>query len=269
MYGTSYKEIEAPICGTAYHKQMFNRDATLNVLGRLDYPKEPEPEVEPEAIEHVSPVEPSKFEGSDAKGVKPYALTWVEDGLFATCKTPVSPRYDEEYKWLIENQVTALVALESWRPKLIKHRESKLEDMLVRVPNFSAPSLDQITEILNVIDRENYKGKAVVVTCKNADSASAVIVACYLLRKYRYEVSDALRDTRKILACGEGALPRPYFEHKVHEYHMQRCQEGWSGHWFPRDRVNGFHAQVIKGDRTGDYWYEPAVKDVNNLLELR
>ena len=164
---------------------------------------------------------------------------------------------------------TALVALESNPPKLIKHRQEKLENVLIRVPNYQAPSLDQITQVFNIIDAENLKGNAVVICDKTADGASAVVAACYLIRKYRYLYADGVADARKMLAVGENAMPRPFYLGKVAEYFMQRAQEGWSGHWFPNDRVNGFNAQVIKGDKSGDYWYEPAVHDVSTLPYLK
>jgi len=143
LHGTvTWKNVDAPISGLAYHKQRYTKGMTEDVLGRLSYPVEPEPEPVEEEREEVSPIEKSVFTGSDHKGTRPHQITWIEDGLFATCKTPVSPTYDAQYQWLIENQVSVLVALESWTPKLVKHQEKQLEDVLIRVPNFSAPSLD-------------------------------------------------------------------------------------------------------------------------------
>lgn len=265
-----FKPTESVINGGCYKKQLYHKPATESTIGKLSYPEEPEvvvPEPEPEVPE---PVEEEPFPESDDKGEKPNNFAWIEEGLFATCSTPPSyKKYDLHYQWLIENQFTAIVACEANPPKLVKHRENKLENILIRIPNYQAPSLDQITQVLNIIDGENLKGKAVVVCDKNADGASAVVAACYLIRKYRYLYQDGLADARKMLAVGEAALPRPFYENKVAEYFMQRAQEGWSGHWFPNDRVNGFHAQVIKGDRSGDYWYEPAVHDVNTLPTLK
>jgi len=261
---------ESVITGACYKKQLYAKPATECTVGKLSYPEVPKevvPEPEPVVAEVV---EEEPFPESNDKGERPNSFAWIEEGLFATCATPPSyKKYDLHYQWLIENRFTALVALESNPPKLIKHRQEKLENVLIRVPNYQAPSLDQVTQVLNIIDAENLKGNAVVICDKTADGASAVVAACYLIRKYRYLYADGVADARKMLAVGENAMPRPFYLGKVAEYFMQRAQEGWSGHWFPNDKVNGFNAQVIKGDRSGDYWYEPAVHDVGTLPYLK
>jgi len=265
-----FKPTEGVINAGCYKKQLYDKPNTEATIGKLSYPEEPKP-AEPEPLPELpkSEVDESYPESND-KGERPNNFAWIEDGMFATCSTPPShKKYDLHYQWLIENQFTSLVALEPYAPKLIRHRENKLQNVLIRVPNFQAPSLDQITQILNIIDAENRKGKAVVVCDKNADGASAVVAACYLIRKYRYIPEDGINDAKKLLAVKEACFERPFFVEKVCEYFMQRAQEGWSGHWFPEDSKNGFHAQVIKGDTSGDYWYEPAVHDVNQLLELK
>jgi len=255
-----------PISGPAYKKQAYLKPATEEVMGKLSYPVIEEENVELPPTETPSeiPEEPASTD-SDEKGLRPKQFTWVEEGLFATCCTPVSPTHHEHYKWLIENQFNHIVSLEPWTPKLVKHHNYDLADTLIRVPNYSAPSLDQIEQIFKIIDAENMKGKAVVVTCKSAEGSSAVVAACHLIRKYRYGCGDAIEDVRKMLAGAENCLPRPYYENKVWEYQMMRLQDGFSGHWFPTVVAQ---KQVVKGDRSGNYAYEPAVNDVNNLWAL-
>jgi len=241
---------------------------TEEVIGKLSYPaNDTEPEEPVYMVYTDKEPEPVHYVDSDAKGVRPNNFTWVENGLFATCSTPASPTYDNQYKWLIENNVSHLITLESWTPKLVMHHDKKLTNINYRVTKFSAPSLDVISEIFQLLDVENRDGKAVVVSCKNGDASSAVVACCYLLRKYRYEVIDAIEEARSMLAVGSGALPRPHYEHKVFEYHMQRCQDGFSNHWFGEGDVYNKHVQ--KGDSSRDMKYEPAVKDVKNLWKLK
>lgn len=256
----------APICPQAYRKQLYNKPTTEDIVGKISYPVQEEPIIpEPEAEPIVEP-EKEVFLGSDAKGVRPTNFTWIEDGLFATCSTPQLPTHHEQYKWLIENQFSHLVTLEGWNPKLVKTHDKSLTNINYRVSKFSAPSLDVISEIFQLLDRENAEGKAICVSCKDADAGSAVITCCYLLRKYRYEVIDAIEEARQMLAVGEGALPRPHYERKVIEFHMQRCQGGFSNHWFGNGEL---YNNKVDTDRSQDMMYEPAVKDVNNLWKLK
>jgi len=259
----------APINAQAYKKQMYDVPATEDIMGKLSYPKYVE-NVEENAANYpnyTKEPEAEVFIDSDAKGIRPKNFTWIENGLFATCSTPVSPTHHEHYKWLMENQVSHLVTLEGWAPKLVRTHDYHLTNINYRVSTYSAPSLDEISEIFQLLDAENKKGKAVCVSCKDADAGSAVIACCYLLRKYRYELCDAIEEGRSMLAVGEAALPRPHYEKKVFEFHMQRLQDGYSNHWFPTGQM--YNNKVDTDNKSNDMMYEPAVKDVNNLWKLK
>ena len=109
-----------------------------------------------------------------------------------------------------------------------------------------------------------------LVHCPDARQSSAVLAACYLIRKYRYEVADALNDVRELLITSDEAVSRQACLDKVFEYHMQILQNGFAGKgeigkggfsalWFPEKPYDFSH----------DAPYKPKVEDVENMWELR
>lgn len=135
---------------------------------------------------------------------------------------------------------------------------------------YSCLSIEDIKATLKLIDTENEKGCAVLVHCADSRASSAVVAAAYLLRKYRYEVADALQDTRELLVEGENAIQTKVLKEKLFEYHMQILQNGFpdpgeqglggfKSLWFPETPY----------DKSFDRIYKPWVKDVNNLWELK
>jgi len=200
-------------------------------------------------------------------GAKPPLFSWVEDGLLATSATP---NHHDQYNWLINSRFSTVISLEPTRPKQILQHKKKLNNILVRVQKYSVVSIPDIRDALEVMDEQHRKGFAVLVHCPDGRQSSAVFAACYLLRKYRYEVADALEDARELLVTSEEALGRPACEEKLREYHMQFLQ---NGHGIKNEMGQGGFSNLWFPERPYDFShdapYKPHVEDVNNMLELK
>ena len=178
----------------------------------------------------------------------PPNFSWIEEGVLATSSTIDN---HDQYNWLMTNGFKKVISIENTRPKQILQHEKTLTNDWYLCSPYNICSISEIKKILESIDemvhlypKGNNLGGAVLVHCHDAKSSSAVVAACWLLRKYRYEVADAVKDAQELLVLGEDSMQSYICKKKVFEYHMQwlqngfgcegeRGQGGYSNLWFP------------------------------------
>ena len=110
-------------------------------------------------------------------------FSWVIDGKLGGS---AGPRSKSDLIALKNYGVAALVRLveaDHSRVTADEIREVGLEDYFEPVPDFTAPTQDQIHKIIAYIDSHLEDGAPVVVSCNMGIGRTGVILACYLVHK--------------------------------------------------------------------------------------
>ena len=123
-------------------------------------------------------------------------FSWVIDGKLAGSR---GPRSRSDLIALKQQGVGALVRLvepyEAWVTSK-EVSEAGLEDYNEPVPDFHAPTQEQLDKIITYIDSRIENGIPVGVSCNAGIGRSGVILACYLVHK-GLPPKDALELVRK------------------------------------------------------------------------
>jgi len=72
---------------------------------------------------------------------------------------------------------------QEWRGPVEEYRAAGIEELYLPIPDFTAPSLDEVREGVAFIQRQTAAGRKVYVHCKAGRGRSATIVLCYLVAK--------------------------------------------------------------------------------------
>eukprot|EP01130_Rhizamoeba_saxonica_P004618 TRINITY_DN1881_c0_g2_i1.p1 TRINITY_DN1881_c0_g2~~TRINITY_DN1881_c0_g2_i1.p1 ORF type:complete len:257 (+),score=51.13 TRINITY_DN1881_c0_g2_i1:19-789(+) len=78
------------------------------------------------------------------------------------------------------------------------YKKYSIEQRILPVVDFQAPSLEQIEEALEFIEKHEQEGGSVYVHCKSGKGRSTVIVICYLIKKLQVNRQEALRVIMRI-----------------------------------------------------------------------
>ncbi|MSQ16605.1 MAG: hypothetical protein EXR54_03425 [Dehalococcoidia bacterium] len=115
---------------------------------------------------------------------RPLNFSWV-DADVAGCECP---KLDKDFRFLKEQGISALVGI--WEqgissgPNKSKVRKNGIDPFL-RIPigDWRAPSLCQLTKILEFIDREIRGGHKVAVACGHGEGRTGTVLTCYFVRQ--------------------------------------------------------------------------------------
>ena len=109
-------------------------------------------------------------------------FSWVDTDV-AGCECP---KLDKDFHFLKEQGISALVGI--WEPGLSNgpdKRKVRRNDigLFLRepIPDFKAPSLDQLSSIFQFVDRAIDEGHKVVVACHFGEGRTGTVLTCYLV----------------------------------------------------------------------------------------
>ena len=136
-------------------------------------------------------------------------FSWVIHGSLAGAQGPVQNR---ELVFLKLRDVRAIVRMDS---QTISGESAELVDFFEPVPDFTAPSLDQIERIVGFISQqiETWE-RPVVVTCRAGLGRTGTVLACYLVHE-GYSADKAINLVRELRP---NSIETGKQEDAVHQY---------------------------------------------------
>ena len=111
---------------------------------------------------------------------QPEGFSWVEKPLLAGMGRPGSP---EELAWLRQQGIELLVSLTDDPPPRRWINEAGLFLMHVPVIDMTAPTLEQLDQIVSALERAHEKNLGVGVHCGAGLGRTGTVLACYFVTK--------------------------------------------------------------------------------------
>lgn len=141
-------------------------------------------------------------------------FSWVIDGKLAGHK---APSIDEDLNFLKEQGIQTLLRMaEGENAKKLgrKVRTLGLTDLHIPVPDFTAPTQDQIGGMVDFISKSIAEGKPVGVSCGAGYGRTGTILACYLVKQC-LSVEQAIQEVRTKRPC---SIETPEQEEAIGNY---------------------------------------------------
>jgi atypical dual specificity phosphatase len=111
---------------------------------------------------------------------QPEGFSWVEKPLLAGMARPGSP---EELAWLRAQGIELLVSLTDDPPPRRWINEAGLFSLHVPVIDMTAPTMEQLEQILSAMQRAHEKNLGVGVHCGAGLGRTGTVLACYFVSK--------------------------------------------------------------------------------------
>ena len=136
-------------------------------------------------------------------------FSWVIHGSLAGAQGPVQNR---DLVFLKLRDVRAIVRMDS---QTVSGESAELVDFFEPVPDFTAPSLDQIERIVGFISQqiETWE-RPVAVTCRAGLGRTGTVLACYLVHE-GYSADKAINLVRELRP---NSIETGKQEDAVHQY---------------------------------------------------
>jgi atypical dual specificity phosphatase len=160
---------------------------------------------------------------------KPNGFSWVDKPLLAAMGRPESP---EDLDWLRKQGIDLIVSLLSPEdndppptPAQLRRWVNDAGMMLVAVPvpDFSAPTPEDLDRCVSTINKAQEKGFGVVVHCGGGLGRTGVVLACYFVDR-GLGAQNAIARVRRLRP---GSIETPEQAEAVEEFaRRQRRAEG-------------------------------------------
>jgi atypical dual specificity phosphatase len=142
-------------------------------------------------------------------------FSWVIPGRVAGCARPIHP---DALATLSAEGVGAIVSLTEAPLPSASVEAAGLACVHLPVPDFTAPTLDQIEAAVTAIDAYVSEGKPVAVHCAAGLGRTGTILACYLVR-HGAAATDAI-DTIRTQRPGSIETPEQVAAVVMYERHL-------------------------------------------------
>ncbi|NOZ20493.1 MAG: hypothetical protein GXP25_05320 [Planctomycetes bacterium] len=125
----------------------------------------------------------------------PHNFSWLIEGEIAGMARPVDLRKDLEF--LQDEGIGGIVSFTESPLQQALIDEFGIEYRHIPVPDYTAPSTEQIEQFVNFVRQMARKKKAVVSHCFAGKGRTGTMLACYLVAKGR-SAKDAIAEVRRL-----------------------------------------------------------------------
>ncbi|MDK2870190.1 MAG: hypothetical protein PWP39_1425 [Pyrococcus sp.] len=107
--------------------------------------------------------------------------------------------YEDEVEELVKEFDAFVVLVEEFELEYdLEKVRMEVEVLHVPIPDFTAPSIEELKYIVKWIDEKVKEGKKVLVHCYGGSGRSGTVVVAWLMYKYKLPLKEALLEVRTL-----------------------------------------------------------------------
>jgi atypical dual specificity phosphatase len=124
---------------------------------------------------------------------RPTNFSWVVEGKLAGSGLPVTKN---EFKWIVDKGIKSIVTVREVPLPFEWFDGADIDYVHLRVEDFGAPTLEEIDEVVNFIDKKIRGNRPVMVHCAAGKGRTGAVLAAYMVKRQKLSAKQAIEKIR-------------------------------------------------------------------------